>query len=186
MSTLAYVFWHWKRPGVVAEAYQRIQRAFHPALNDPPPPGMSGSTSYAISGAPWAAGGADAWEDWYYVRSMADLEPLDQAAISASRQVPHDAAAAAAAGGTAGVYRLKAGERPAAARYAWWFSKPAGMKYPELFAALEPLCRDGRGALWMRQLTLGPATEFCLQAPDLVALPEQFTGRRMDLLRVYP
>jgi hypothetical protein len=186
VSVLAYVFWHWKRPGVAVETYQQLHRAFLQALTATPPAGLTGSTTYAISGAPWADGGADAWEDWYHLRSMGDLEALDQAAISASRQVPHDSVAAVAQGGTAGIYRLKAGEGPIAARYAWWFAKPAGMKYPELFAALAPLCAGGRGALWMRQMTLGPATEFCLHAAELLALPEQFTARRLDLRRVFP
>ena len=183
---LAYVFWHWPRPGVAAESYQSLQRAFHQALNDAPPAGLSGSATYAISGAPWAAAGAAAYEDWYHVRSSADLDLLEDAAISASRQVPHDNVAAAAAGGTAGLYKLRAGDGPIAARHAWWFAKPDGMRYPELFAAFAPLTAGGRGALWCRQMVLGPASEFCLHTLEPVKLPAAISARHVELRQVFP
>ena len=40
-----------------------------------------------------------------------------------------------------------------------------------MFTALEPLVRAESAALWGRQMTLGPALEFCLHAPRPVALP---------------
>src|ERR1700752_4970973 len=107
VEMLAYVFWHWRRPGGPAADYEALQRRFHAALGAAPPAGFLGSRSLAVMNAPWAAGGGEAYEDWYLVADSAALDPLNDAAISASRQAPHDAAAAAAAGGTAGLPRLR-------------------------------------------------------------------------------
>ena len=106
---LAYVFWHWRRPQVPAASYETLQRGFHAALAAAPPPGFLRSSTLSIAGAPWAAGGGEAYEDWYLVDGTAALDPLNDAAVTASRRQPHDAAAAAAAGGTAGLYRLRLG-----------------------------------------------------------------------------
>ena len=114
---LAYVFWHWRRPAC-PPPYEALQRRFHAALEAAPPAGFSGSRSLAIAGAPWAADGGQAYEDWYLLEGSAALDPLNAAAVTASRQQPHDAAAAAAEGGTAGLYLAppRRAARPAARR----------------------------------------------------------------------
>ena len=183
---LAYVFWHWRRPDAPVDAYESRQRAFQRALTAAPPPGFQRSTTWAISGAPWANGGGEAWEDWYQMGSSADLDRLEEAAISASRQAPHDAIAALAAGGTGGLYKLRDGDAAVPARHCWWFAKPDGMRYPELLALMAPLCAGGRAALWCRQMTLGPALEFCLHAPDAVKLPDVLETRHIALRQVFP
>jgi hypothetical protein len=160
---LGYVFWHWKRPEVTAIDYEARQRGFHAALRAAPSPGFIDSFSVGLSNAPWTAD-TDAYEDWYLVQDFASLGVLNDAAISASRAQPHDAAAAVAAGGTAGVYGLKFGTALLRPQYAHWFSKPDGMAYRDLFAQLAPVVERAEGALWMRQMTLGPAREFCLHA----------------------
>lgn len=166
---LAYTFWHWKRPDVAQEVYEERQRAFHKALGAAPPRAFEGSSSFAISGAPWAADGGAAYEDWYLVRDSAALDTLNAAAISASRQAPHDAAAAVAAGGIAGLYRIRLGAVPSTPGAGHWFAKPAGLSYAELDASLRPIVEARRGVLWCRQMTLGPTPEFCLQLPDPAA-----------------
>ena len=171
---LAYVFWHWRQPTVSAPDYESAQRAFHTALGATPSDGFSGSFSHAIAGASWANGGEEAYEDWYLVRDSAALDPLNDAAISASRQAPHDAAAALAAGGTAGLYRLRVGQLPNAPRSAQWFSKPERVSYPQLFAAIEPVLRPVGGSLWIRQMVLGPTPEFCVLGREPAALPPMF------------
>lgn len=168
---LAYVFWHWKRADVDAAVYEERQRRFHAALAAARPPGFQRSFSVAIAGAPWAAAGGDAYEDWYLVDGYAALGHLNQGAVSASRAEPHDAAAAVAAGGAGGLYALKAGRPPAEPGHAWWFGKPDGMAYDDLFAALQGVVADG--ALWQRQMVLGPAPEFCLHGKLPLALPER-------------
>jgi hypothetical protein len=171
---LAYVFWHWKQRDVTGPEYERRQRAFHAALNASPSAGLRGSFSVGLSHAPWAAGGEDAYEDWYLVEDFGALGRLNEAAVSGGRAAPHDAAAAVAAGGAGGVYRLRSGSVVPAPRYAHWFGKPDGVRYADLLAELSPLVDQARGGLWMRQMVLGPAREFCLHAPAPVGLPDAF------------
>lgn len=182
---LAYVFWHWPRPTLSIADYEARQRGFHEALRRAPSPGFVRSFTHWISGAPWANAGGPAYEDWYLVESSAALDPLNDAAVSASRQQPHDRAAAGAAGGTAGLYRLRGGvdvERPS---HATWFGKPDGLSYPEFFALLEPVIAAGDVGFWMRQMTLGPATECCILGPR-VTLPGTLGGTAIALRNVWP
>jgi len=182
---LAYVFWHWRQPSIDETDYENRQRAFHRALAAAPSPGFQRSLSHALRGAPWAADGGDAYEDWYLMVDSASLDPLNSAAISASRRAPHDAAAAAAAGGTAGIYSLRQGaplDRPG---FAAWFGKPAGMPYEELFESLSPATGQG-AALWMRYMVLGPSPEFCLQSVGAPSLPAELGARVVPLRAVWP
>jgi hypothetical protein len=183
---LAYVFWHWRRPGVAAADYETAQRHFHAALGAAPPPGFERSFSIAIAGAPWVADRGEAYEDWYLVDGSTGLDPLNDAAISASRQAPHDAAAALAGGGTAGLYSLRLGTPRGAPRTAAWFAKPEGTTYRELFAMLEPLVREPGTALWGRQMTLGPAPEFCLHTARPTALPRPLAPLALPCRAVWP
>ena len=168
---LAYVFWHWPRPATDVDTYESAQRRFHDALAGEPSAGFRGSFSHALAGAPWANAGGDAYEDWYLVDDSAALDPLNAAAISFGRQAPHDAAAALAAGGTAGLYRLRLGSLDRSPAYAHWFAKPDGMPYPQFLAMLEGVVDSARGALFMRQMTLGPTRECVLLAPSPATMP---------------
>jgi len=183
---LAYVFWHWKQPGVAAGDYEQRQRAFHAALAAVPCAGFQQSWSLALAGAPWAAGGAEAYEDWYLVDDFAALGSLNTAAVSASRLAPHDAAAALAADGAGGLYALRLGSAAAPPQYAAWFGKPAGMTYPELFAELAPTRERAGAALWLRQMVLGPAREFCVQSAAPIALPASLHALTLSLRTVWP
>jgi hypothetical protein len=183
---LAYVFWHWKRADVDIGAYEDRLVHFHRALQSPPPDGLSSSGSFALRGAPWAHDGGEAWEDWYLLRTSADLDSLNDAAVSAARQAPHDAAAAAAAGGTAGLYRLRLGVPVMRPTLAAWFSKPAGWSYPALLERLAASVVDGKAALWGRQMTLGPSREFCLHSATPVDLPEELDALDIPLRAVFP
>src|SRR5262245_63913490 len=171
---LAYVFWHWRRDDVAAAVYEHTQRQFHAALAAAPPSGFSHSHSAALHGAPWAAAGGPAYEDWYVIHESASLDSLNEAAITASRKVPHDAAAALAAGGTAGLYVLRLGSAIRAPTEATWFTKPSGMSYAELDATLRDVVAAG-ACVWMRYMVLGPTTEFVLHGSGL-ELPAPLTG----------
>src|SRR5215813_14549046 len=81
----------------------------------------------------------------------------------------------AASAGAGGVYGLRRGATLCQPRYAHWFGKPEGMGYGELFAQLAPVVDQVHGALWMRQMVLGPAREFCLHAAAPVSLPAVFS-----------
>lgn len=175
-NVLAYVFWHWRQPGADRDAYEAAQQTFHRALARAPSAGFVRSFSHAIAGAPWANAGGEAYEDWYLVRDSAALDHLEEAAISAGRKAPHDLAAALAAGGTAGLYRLRLGAAPVSPRWAQWFTKPAGVSYGQLFAAVEPALASVGGSLWIRTMTLGPAPEFCVMAREPAVLAPMFHG----------
>lgn len=182
-AMLAYVFWHWPRPNMNAAQYEAAQRAFHAALDAAPPAGFSASHSAALRGVPWAAGGGPAYEDWYLVQASASLDPLNQAAITGSRQQPHDGAAALAAGGAAGLYLLRAGEPVIPPARAIWFGKPSGMTYAELDRALRDVVASG-ACVWMRYMVLGPTPEFCLHG-GAGELPRPLTGMGVELRSVW-
>jgi hypothetical protein len=183
-ALLAYVFWHWRRKDVDADEYEHRQRRFHAALASAPSEGLEGSHSFALAGAPWANRGREAYEDWYLVRDTAALDSLNTAAVSASRKEPHDAAAALADGGTAGLYTLRLGRVLPAAAHARWFAKPAGMPYDELWSLLGPRLKRHGAALWMRFMVLGPSPEFCVQSTGPLDLPDGCSGPEIALRSV--
>jgi hypothetical protein len=183
-AMLAYVFWHWRRKDIDADEYEHRQRRFHAALTSAPSDGLEGSHSFGLSGAPWANRSRDAYEDWYLIRDAAALDPLNAAAVSASRREPHDAAAAHAAGGTAGLYTLRLGRVLPAAAHAWWFAKPEGMPYDELWSVLGPRLKRHGAALWMRFMVLGPSPEFCVQSTGPLDLADGFPGTAITLRSV--
>jgi hypothetical protein len=184
---LAYVFWHWKRPEIDREHYETVQRRFHESLAEAPSRGLVGSWTSSVAGIDWVPHGFDAYEDWYLIEGSAALDPLNEAAITGGRALPHDAAATLAAGGTAGLYRLRAGHLINHVRTASWFSKPSGLSRTALDAEVERAFRGMKFALWMRQMVLGPTPEFCLQtdadAPVHVPWP---TDCQVHLQPVWP
>jgi hypothetical protein len=183
---LAYVFWHWKQAEIAATDYENRQRAFHAALAAVPSSGFLGSFSMRLSHASWAAGGGDAYEDWYLVQDFRALGLLNEAAVSASRAAPHDAAAVVAAGGAGGLYSLQYGAVLRQPQYAYWFGKPDGMQYSALFAQLAPVVDQIQGALWMRQMVLGPAREFCVHAAAPVSGLTVFNALVIPLQQAWP
>ena len=167
---LAYVFWHVAAPGLDAAEYEARLAGFHAALRADAPPGLGLTATVGLEAVPWL-GGAAGYEDWYLVEDFAALGALNAAAVSGSRKAPHAAAAAAAHTGVAGVMGHVAGpllpERPG---WAAWLGKPAGMAYDAFHAELwEVLGTDA--SAWQRQMTLGPATEYCVLAPAAHPLP---------------
>ncbi len=181
---LAYVFWHWRGPAVGETRYEELLRAFHASLAGNPPPGFLRSAALAVAGAPWMP--ASGYEDWYGVRGFADFDALNEKAIAPPHAAAHDAVAHVAGGGAGGVYRLRLGEpHPGRIRFAHWFGKPLGMPYADLDRLLEPFVGAGR-ALWMRQMVLGPSPEFCLQASEPLALPEELAALSLPLRPIWP
>jgi hypothetical protein len=183
---LAYVFWHWKRGHVETAAYESRLRAFHTALAGAAPASFRRSFSFAVTRAPWLGVGDAAYEDWYLLDHYAALGVLTRAAVEGVSRSGHDAAAALMAGGTAGLYRLREGEALLAPSHACWFEKPEGSSYDELLAELRPMVEETSGALWVRQLALGPAREFCLHATTTLAVPDRLRPHHIPLRRVWP
>jgi hypothetical protein len=154
---LAYVFWHSPRRATPVPDYEQALAAFGEALAAAAPDGFIGCATFALEGAPWLAGAG--YEDWYLVDGWGALGTLRDAAVDARRAGTHDALAAAAGSGAGGVYEIRAGgEEDALERGpARWLDKPAGVSYADFREQL-----TGGGAVWERQLVLGPAPEFCL------------------------
>lgn len=160
LAMLAYVSWHWPAPAVERDRYVDLLVAFHRALRAAPPPGFRGSRVLAIDGAPWTPS-TSAFEDWYLLDDFAALGALNEAAITAARQAPHDAVARLAGGGAGGVYRrLSSGSSGAGIPdRVHWASKPPGESYAAFLARLPAV------EVWQRQLVLGPAPELCVLGP---------------------
>jgi len=149
---LAYVFWH--RPaGAGGAAYEARLAAFHRAL---------GRTSAALwrPALPWLAGAGPGYEDWYLVADWAALGQLNLAAVSGARSAPHDAVAALAREGQAGVYAPLHGGEPVAGDVTW-LAKPPGTSYADFHEEL------GKRPAWQRQMTLGPAPEYVVEEPEV-------------------
>jgi len=168
---LAYVFWHWPRPEIERGQYLDHLTAFHQTLAANKPPGFQGSVVFRILGANWLNTDGEAFEEWYLLDDSAAMDPLNDAAVSGVCEEPHNRVAREAADGIGGLYRLRAGAGDLAqAKFASWLSKPTGVTYKDFYAGLESLTSQPGVALWGRQMTLGPTTEFCLHSPAPVQL----------------
>ena len=182
---LAYVFWHWRQPEVDRASYAGRLAAFHEALRRSAPEGFVASCAFRAGAAPWLPGD-ESYEDWYVSEGSYALDALNDGAVSGDCQIPHEAAARSAAGGIAGLYRLRQGKDAVRdAAWSWWFSKPAGMSYAQLHDRLEPFARMPGAGLWGRQMTLGPTPEFCLLAASKPELPP-WEGLERPLERIWP
>lgn|SRR5579859_4682178 len=165
---LAYVFWHWTERET---GYEDALTAFHRTLSEHPPEGFLGSRVLRIGSRPWLDV-PRAYEDWYFIEDFAALGRLNEAAVSGTRKAPHDASAALALGGTAGVY-LFVRNSISTPRFASFRSKSAGVSYSSYLSTL-----PADAEAWQRQMTLGPAPEFCL-------LTEHALGDSMPVDLVY-
>src|SRR2546423_14825828 len=167
---LAYVFWHAAQAGIDRNSYVNHLVQFHQTLAANKPNGFRESVIFRIREAGWLKTNGEAYEDWYLLDDSAALDRLNDAAVSGACEEPHNLVAREAADGIGGLYRLRAGgEDPAQARFAVWLSKPNGVSYKDFYAGLYSLTSQPGVALWGRQMTLGPTTEFCLHSPS--ALP---------------
>ena len=174
---LAYVFWHRPAARVEAHAYEAALAAFHAALAADPPAGFADSAALRTDTAPWLPGDGPAYEDWYAVEDWAALGELNAGAVTGPRAGPHDAVALEAGAGAGAVYRLLAGEG-INARAAAWLPKPHGEPRDAFDAALA----GTGGAVWMRQMVLGPAPEYVVRSAEPVRLPWAVT--RAELVAV--
>jgi hypothetical protein len=160
-GVLAYVFWHRPREGVGAADYAAALTAFHERIGVP-------SWFAALRRPPWCEDGG--WyEDWYLVEDWNGLGRLNEAAVTGPRRAPHDAAAALAGEGIAGLY-ARVGGRPEPPAWAAWVAKPAGRGYEAFEAELRAAAGPGR-SVWKRQMVLGPTPEFAVLGPAATALP---------------
>jgi hypothetical protein len=161
---LAYVFSHRAAGSVEIGVYEDSLRRFHSALAKAAPSGFIASNTFRIGGD---------YSDWYLLESSAAMDVLNAAAVSGDRAGPHDTAAGMAADGVGKLFKLAAGEHSIDAGFEVRFSKPAGMKYADLYGLLQPFAAMPGVGLWRRMMVLGPPPEFCLVAPSKWALPQE-------------
>lgn len=179
---LAYVFWHWPQPDVERESYLARLESFQRTLAANKPEGFRHSVVFGIEEADWLNTSGAVYEEWYLLDDSAALDRLNDGAVSGACEEPHNRVARDAAGGTGGLYRLRSGaEVLHEARFAVWLSKPEGVTYSSFYEALGPVTTQPNVALWGRQMTLGPTTEFCLHSQTPLQLPAGYTGRQLPL-----
>ncbi len=182
---LAYVFWHWPQPVIDQDTYLDHLRAFHQTLAANKPSGFQRSVVFRIRDASWLNTPGDAYEEWYLLDDSAAMDRINEAAVSGACEEPHNRVAREAADGIGGLYRLRTGhEDLAESKFAVWLSKPNGVSYNDFYAALQPLTSQQDVALWGRQMTLGPTTEFCIHSPTQVQLPEGYTGYILPIMKI--
>jgi hypothetical protein len=166
---LAYLFWHRAADGVAAEAYEWAIIRFHRSLAAHPPVGFVRSVCLRAPALTWL-GGEDGYEDWYVVEDFAAIGILNEAAVGRRHLTAHDEAARRAGPGTGAIFRLLEGAAtPALARVAVWVDKPRGVESPMLAALLGDGLDATHAGLWQRQLSLGPAPEYCVLAAEVPA-----------------
>jgi len=183
---LAYIFWHYPREETNVATYESHLTALHEGLRNAAMREFRGSRSFRVAGLPWINSASKAYEDWYLLDGWAVLDGLNAAAVGGERKAPHDRAAATAAGGAGGIYRLRAGaDAMMGDTSAQWFSKPEGMPYAALDDILRPLLRTGC-ALWQRQMVLGPGLEFCLIGPEPVTFPDSINAIAVKRFKIQP
>jgi hypothetical protein len=181
---LAYVFWHWPQPDVERGTYLDHLADFHRTLGSHKPIGFRRSVVFRIQDANWLNTSGEAYEEWYLLDDSAAMDQLNEAAVSGACEKPHNRVAREAADGVAGLYRLRVGqENLAESKFAVWLSKPNGVSYKDFYARLAPLTSHAGVALWGRQMTLGPTTEFCIHSPGPIELPEGYSGHIHGLHR---
>ena len=166
---LEYVLWHQPADGVDAERYEAALTGFHDALRRSPPRGFVRSCSYRVENATWLPG-ETGYEDWYHVVDYTSLGLLNEAAVAARLRVVHDDAASLAGFGSAGLYELVRPATPElpALTSCLWLTKPSGQPY-EAFRD-EVQAQFGAAVdFHQRQMTLGPAPEFCVAGPRSLA-----------------
>lgn len=183
---LAYVFWHWPQPQINPDSYINHLIDFHQTLAANKPSGFHESVVFRVRGASWLNTNDNAYEEWYLLDDSAAMDPLNDAAVSGVCEEPHNRVAREAADGTGGLYRLRAGQgRLSESKYALWLSKPAGVLYKDFYTALQPITSQPNVALWGRQMTLGPTTEFCIHSSNPIELPPGYAGLQPQITRIY-
>jgi len=160
-------------------------RAFHQTLATNKPSGFQRSVVFRIRDASWLNTQGDAYEEWYLLDDSAAMDRINEAAVSGACEEPHNRVAREAADGIGGLYRLRTGqENLVESKFAVWLGKPNGVSYNNFYAAMQPLTSQPGVALWGRQMTLGPTTEFCIHSPTQVQLPQGYTGHILPIVKI--
>ena len=186
---LAYVFWHQRSTMITREEYQAKLHTFHQILQTRQPQGFVCSLVLEMPHLPWMPAESESYEDWYLVENSAALDPLDEAAVTGICREPHNQVARLADNGTGGLYRLDSATvtfaQLANIHTATWFNKPAGMSYERLYETLKHNQREGNDIRWQRQMTMGPAREFCIHSTEVSTRIEGIESLQVEARPVF-
>ena len=175
---LAYVFWQWPRSEVTAADYEKSLALFFHGLKTHKPRGFIDCFGLRLSSFPWNAPGSRGYEDWYLLEDFESLGVLNDAAVSREMKATHDTVALLAGGGAGGIYKRYGNHSSNKIQFSSWFTKPVGMSYQDLRSELAQVIPEG---YWQRQMTLGPAPEFCLHGHESRLLPQKLKSVTVDV-----
>ena len=154
---------------------------FYEALRTVKPHGFVDCFGLRLDSFPWKAPVSNGYVDWYLIEDFHSLGVLNESAASRTMTEPHQAVASLAGGGSGGVYKLNGAKYHDRFQFSTWFAKPTGMSYRDLNSILNTL---GHSDHWQRQLTLGPAPEFCVHSSEGIALPSNFSITTIGIRRL--
>ena len=174
-TDLAYVFWHWPRPGVTVGVYKRKLGSFQSSLRAGRPDLVADLLSYRVDSLPWGPRASPLFEDWYLVEDFSALGSLNDAAVAGSTKRFHDSVAGDYLKGAGGVFERVLGSIPLReARYATWIEKTVGIPYQSYYEEVKELLGETKSDLWRRQMVLGPSPQYCVHSIEPLNFPENF------------
>lgn len=187
VSELAYVFWHWPRPGVSVRSYERKLSSFQSSLKSSGPTGLVDALSYRVDGLPWGPRRGPLYEDWYVVEGFSALGWLNDGALAGRVKGAHDSIAKDYMKGAGGVFgAIRRGIPLSEARYATWIEKRVGTSYQAYYEEVASKAGKRRTDLWRRQMVLGPSPQFCIHSDEEVNLPRSFKPFTAKITAVSP
>ncbi len=181
-APIAYVFWHWPRPGIPAEEYESKLGSFLRVLSEEKPVGLIEALSFRVDALPWSPQRGSLYEDWYVVEGFSSLGALNEAAVGGETRGPHDSIAKDYLKGAGGILKAIGGELSLReARYATWIEKPIGPSYQSYYQEVAGVVGNRRSDLWRRQMVLGPSPQFCVHSEEALQIPENLRPIRSKL-----